>query len=259
MDRQPVPEERELSPRALPRFFVAPEVLKEGVLPSAVAHQVAHVLRLRSGDRICLLDGTGDAWIARLGERGQFRLIQRYPLTTEPPLEVVVLQALVRSEKLEQAIRLCVQGGVSAVWVAPSQRSVVKLEASKGRTRQERWQKIAAEEAELACRARLPQIRLFEYWWEAFEALPKPILVLDEWEHTRLLNALLREWQAADMASFQALALVVGPEGGFSPEERARMAQSESVYAVSLGARVLRTESAGFYALAQLWACWEDN
>lgn len=256
MDRQPVPETRELSPRALPRFFVSPATLQEGALPPAIAHQVAHVLRLRPGDRICLLDGAGDVWIAQLGERGQFRLLQRSPLATEPPLEVVLLQALVRNEKLEQAIRLSVQGGVSAVWIAPSQRSVVKLEASKQRARQERWQKIAAEEAELACRARLPQIRLFEHWWEAFEALPRPVLVLDEWEHTPLLSALLREWQAGGGTSLHALALVVGPEGGFSHEERARMAPSESVHAVSLGARVLRTESAGFYALAQLWACW---
>lgn len=255
MDRKPVPETNRLDPRALPRFFVTPDVLHSEVLPDAVAHQVHHVLRLHRDDAICLLDGTGIAWIAQLTEKGRFRIVGRQPVPTEPPLQVTLLQALIRTEKLETAIRLCVQAGAAALWIAPSQRSIVRLDTHKHATRQERWQKVAIEEAELAYRARVPQVRLFAHWHEAFAALPRPVLVLDEWEQTRSLPALLSEWADSATPMPHSLSLVVGPEGGFAPEERTQMAQEPSVYSVSLGPRCLRTESAGFYALAQLWAC----
>lgn len=259
MDRQPVPEAKRLDPRALPRFFVAPEVLEAGLLPEAVAHQVHRVLRLREGDTVCLLDGQGHAHIVELTGKGRFRALHRQPLPTEPSLQVVVLQALIRHEKLELAIRLCVQAGASALWVAPSARSLVKLDSSKLPARQERWQKIATEEAELAYRAFRPQIRLFEGWHEAYRALPRPVLILDEWESSQTLPALINRWRAQAEPLPATLSLVVGPEGGFASEERAQMHQAPETYPVSLGARVLRTETAGFYALAQLWAILDEG
>lgn len=254
MDRKPIPEAKRLDPRALPRFFVSPEVIATGLLPEAVAHQVHHVLRLRGGDTICLLDGHGYAHIVELTGEGRFHPLHRQPLQTEPSLKVVILQALIRPEKLELAIRLCVQAGVRELWVAPSARSLIKLEPSKLPSRLARWQKIATEEAELAYRAYLPQIRLFERWHEAYRALPRPVLILDEWEESQTLPALIGGWRAHPEPLPTTLSLVVGPEGGFAPEERAQMRQEPETYPISLGARVLRTEGAGFYALAQLWA-----
>ncbi|MER3403192.1 MAG: hypothetical protein C4337_07885 [Armatimonadota bacterium] len=128
MDCKPVPETNRLEPRALPRFFVTLDVLRSAVLPDAVAHQVHHGLCLRRGDAICLLDGAGIAWIAQLTEKGRFRIIGRQPVPTEPALQVTLLQALIRTEKLETAIRLCVQAGAAALRIAPSQRSIVRLE-----------------------------------------------------------------------------------------------------------------------------------
>jgi RsmE family RNA methyltransferase len=78
------------------------------------------------------------------------------------------------------------------------------------------------------------------------------VFVLDEWEGTLLLKQRCRR-----MPLPNALSLVVGPEGGFSPAERAWMATQPETYAVSLGARILRTEDAAFYAQAQIAALWE--
>jgi 16S rRNA (uracil1498-N3)-methyltransferase len=250
MGRRSVPQG--LSPRALPRFFVSPAVIEARVLPDEVAHQVRQVLRLGPGDWICLLDGAGGVFLAMLGEDTRIADLHASTLDTELPFAITVLQSLVRSEKAETATRLCVQGGAAAIYFAPSDRSVVKWDAHKQSKHAMRWQKIAQEEAELACRARLPIVRLFATWERAFESLPRPVFVLDEWEGTLLLKQRCRR-----MPLPNALSLVVGPEGGFSPAERAWMATQPETYAVSLGARILRTEDAAFYAQAQIAALWE--
>ncbi|MCS7066480.1 MAG: RsmE family RNA methyltransferase, partial [Fimbriimonadales bacterium] len=175
-----------MTARALPRFFVSPETLPSGVLPPEIAHQVQHVLRLRAGDTICLLDGTGWAYHARLNApvRGEirFELAGREQLNTELPVDAVVLQALVRSEKAEQVVRLCTAAGARQILFAPAERSLVEWNEVKRQARLMRWQAIAREEAELACRALCPQVGILTDWWSALEQLPHPRLLLDEWE-----------------------------------------------------------------------------
>jgi len=244
-----------LNARALPRFFIAPEALLTGELPHEIAHQVRRVLRLREGDIICLLDGIGKAYFARLhGNEAQFELIGQEQLATEPPLKMSVLQALVRNEKAEQVVRLCTAAGANQILFAPAERSLVEWGEAKRRARQQRWQVIAREEAELACRARYPLVQILPDWWSAIEQLPPPRLLLDEWADVRpLREGLLKE---------QALSIIVGPEGGFTPRERQMMTQQYECLPVSLGARVLRVEIAAFYALAQLEAllpCWTES
>ncbi|MCX7925682.1 MAG: 16S rRNA (uracil(1498)-N(3))-methyltransferase [Fimbriimonadales bacterium] len=250
MGRRRVPQA--LTPRALPRFFVPPSTFEARLLPDEVAHQVRHVLRMGTGDWICLLDGVGGVYLAQLGEGALIASLQPDELHTELPVAVVVLQSLIRPEKAETAIRLCVQGGVEAVHCAPSERSLVKWDSAKQGKYRARWQKIAQEEAELACRARLPEVRLLDDWRAAFQSLPRPVFVLDEWAGALPLKQRCRRMPIPD-----ALSLVVGPEGGFSPAERDWMQAQPETYAVSLGARVLRTETAAFHALAQIVALWE--
>jgi RsmE family RNA methyltransferase len=133
MGRRRVPQA--LTPRALPRFFVPPATLETRMLPDAVAHQVYRVLRLSAGDWICLLDGAGGIYLAQLGENGRIAAIEASALATEPPFAVTVLQAMVRPEKAETAIRLCVQAGARAIWFAPSERSVARAGACQAAPR----------------------------------------------------------------------------------------------------------------------------
>lgn len=250
MGRRRVPQA--LTPRALPRFFVPPSALEARVLPDAVAHRVRHVLRLQAGDWVCLLDGSGGVYRAQLGVGNMIADLQPDALDTELPLTISVLQSLIRAEKAETVVRLCTQSGATTIGFAPSERSLVQWDSAKQARLATRWQTIAQEEAELACRARLPQVYLHADWRSAFERLPRPVLVLDEWEGVLSLKQRCRR-----MAMPNALSLVVGPEGGFSPAERAWMQAQPDTYAVSLGVRVLRTEHAAFYALAQIATLWE--
>jgi len=270
-----------LNPRALPRFFVSPETLSAGVLPSEVAHQVRHVLRLREGDLICLLDGAGWAHYARLksptGREARFELVGRERLSTELPIAVCVLQALIRNEKAEQVVRLCTAAGARQILFAPAERSLVEWSEAKRQARQQRWRAIAREEAELACRAYCPTVEILPDWWSAVEQLPEPRLLLDEWEGMRPLGTILQELlpsspqppspealgegratplphAVGEGQRVRASSLIIGPEGGFTWHERERMTQQYGCLPVSLGMRVLRTETAAFYALAQIEA-----
>ncbi|MEN3002641.1 MAG: RsmE family RNA methyltransferase [Armatimonadota bacterium] len=260
MGRRRVPSG--LNARALPRFFVSPETLQAGVLPSEIAHQVRHVLRLGEGDAICLLDNTGWAHFARLkspsGHEVRFKLTGRERLHTELPLAISVLQALVRNEKAEQVVRFCTAAGASQILFAPAERSLVVWDEAKRQARRQRWQAIAREEAELACRALCPQVAILPDWWTAIEELPHPRLLLDEWEGVRPLGERLRTLPLShgmgEGLGVRDLSLIVGPEGGFTPHERERMVHQHGCLPVSLGARVLRTELAAFYALAQIEA-----
>ncbi len=266
MGRRHVSPTVNLNARALPRFFVAPEELAQGVLPDRITHQVRHVLRLREGDLLCLLDGTGLAHYVRLQQAGRalrFERLGSEPLTTELPVAIAVLQALIRAEKAEQVVRLCTAVGASRILFAPSERSLIEWDASKREARQQRWQVIAREEAELACRALYPTVQILPDWTTAFETLPPPRLLLDEWAGAPSLVATVRQLglpvpgathTQAEEEDRGWLSLIVGPEGGFTPHEREQMVANEGCQPVSLGPRVLRTETAAFYALAQIAA-----
>ncbi len=255
MGRRRVSSPEGLSARGLPRFFVPPETLEDGILPPDVAHQVRHVLRLREGDAICLLDNTGWAYHVRLqasAHQLRFTVVGREPLATELPIAVHILQAMVRAEKAEQVVRLCTAGGVTRILFAPAERSLVTLDADKRATRERRWQSIAREEAEVACRARYPAVQILGDWFSAMERLPHPRLLLDEHEGVPLLSSVLRNLVVpSSQQRVRALTLIIGPEGGFTPREREQMVSEYACIPVSLGNRVLRTEIAAFYALAQ--------
>ncbi len=248
------------------------------MLPPDIAHQVRHVLRLREGDIICLLDNTGWAYHVRLQSAAhpvRFTVVEREQLATELPIEVYILQAMVRAEKAEQVVRLCTAGGAVQILFAPAERSLVTLDADKRATRERRWQSIAREEAEVACRARYPAIQIVGDWFSAMERLPHPRLLLDEHEGVPLLSAVLSQLlvpsspqppspeasgeggasplspSGGEGLGVRALTLIIGPEGGFTPHEREPMISEYACIPVSLGDRVLRTEMAAFYALAQ--------
>jgi 16S rRNA (uracil1498-N3)-methyltransferase len=239
-----------IMPCTLPRFFVPPACIQEDAiqLPPEVIHQLFHVLRLSKGDSICVLDNTGKAYHVTLHDKqsgtGQVETV--WELDSEPKIEYHLLQSLIKSEKAEWVIRLCTQAGVKRILFAPSERSIVKWDEAKRQSREQRWQRIAQEEAELACRARIPDVRILMNWEQTLSLLPPPLILPYEGETGRLLIDLLKTLRLE-----KSLSVIIGPEGGFSAEEVERMEQLGCM-TVSLGPRILRTESAAFFAMAQM-------
>ena len=156
---------------------------------------------------------------------------------TEPNMYITVAQALPKGDKLDDIIKSCTEIGASRFVLFTGARSVVKWDEKKVEDKMRRIQALARESAELAFRMRIPTV---EFRSNLDEVLTKEsgIVALSEQESVT----------ATIKAEDGNVCLVVGPEGGWAPRE----VESMKPYAVTLGPRVLRTEHAGFAAIAKL-------
>jgi 16S rRNA (uracil1498-N3)-methyltransferase len=245
-----------LSVRA-PRLF-HPGPLAEGAEvaldPVAAAHAV-RVLRLAPGAPLVLFDGGGGEYQATLvaaTRRGAAARIGAHRAReAESPLEVTLAQGLARGERMDLVIQKAVELGVTALVPVATARSVVKLDAERGGQRAAHWAGVVRAACEQCGRNRLPAVDP-PCSLDALLARPPAAgerrLVLDP-EAPRRLRELPRPTGP--------VLLLVGPEGGLDGEEIGRAA-AHGFERLSLGPRVLRTETAGLAALAALQALWGD-
>jgi len=228
------------------RLFVPPEQLGGSArvkLRPAQSRHLVTVLRLSSGAEIEVFDGRGGRFRAHLSDDA---LEIGPPLPGDArPVDVVLAQALAKGEKMDLVVQKAVELGASRVVPFASERAVPRLDARRGTSRAERWRRIAQEAARQSGRADVPQVDAPIGWEELFslaQAEPdrRPLLLDPDERELRL---------GAASSGVSRLLLVVGPEGGFSPEERQR-AVSSGFLPVALGPFVLRTETSGLAALA---------
>lgn len=227
-----------------PRFhveahFAVGEVL---ALPEEVAHHATRVLRLRDGDELVLFSGTGGEARARLrleGKRASALIDSFDEIERESPLALSLVQSLVASDKLDWVIEKATELGVHRVLIAPAARSVIKLDGPRLEKRIAHWREIAVSACCQCGRNRIPAIDYFPSLAQALSAA--------QGERRYILAPGARSPLALN--GIGSAVFAVGPEGGFSEDE---LAAAENLgYARSLlGARVLRTETAGLAALA---------
>jgi len=201
------------------------------------------VLRLEQGALLEVFDGHGARFSARL-EGDSVVLTAAEPDEPLRKVDLVLVQALAKGEKMDVIVQKATELGAARIVPLGSERSVVKLDAERSDSRTGRYRRIAQEAARQCGRADVPQIDPPADWDAVFALLAS--------EPTRL--GLLLDPEAAVRLSqvargAQRLLLAVGPEGGFSTEERAR-AQQAGMIPVGLGKLVLRTETAALAALA---------
>ena len=221
-------------------------------LPPAVAHQVGRVLRLRPGDRVILLDGGGrEAEVAlttfgRDAVRGEVLACLVVP---PPPGPVVTLyQAVLKGERFAWVLQKATELGVAAVVPVVTERTIVPWAEAAEVTRQARWARIVREAAEQCRRATLPTLHPPLRWPDACRRMiDSGAAVLLPWEES---DAPLGPALAAARAA-PAVAVAIGPEGGFAPAEIA-LAQAAGRDPVSLGPRILRAETAALAVCALL-------
>lgn len=214
------------------------------LLPDESKH-ARKVLRLRDGEEICVLDGAGHRWRAIL-DGGDEALIAEALPDNEPRVRLTVYQGLPKADKLELIAQKLTELGAAAVIPVNMQRSV----AREGGRRDERAQRIAREAVKQCRRARIPEIPGVLSWKDALERMRSAELLLIPWEDAReahLADVLKDRPEAKDIA------LVIGPEGGIAPEEIDQM-RAIGGQAVTLGARILRTETAAIAATAAIMA-----
>lgn len=241
----------------MPRFYISPPLAVGDVfnLPEQVAHHV-HVLRLPLGATLTLFDGSGDDYIATITALEKKRVavdiktVQNHSI--ELPYAITVAQALPEAAKMDWIIEKAVELGAAGIVPLSAQRCVVRLSAERAEKRAAHWQGVIVAASEQSGRNRLAHLA--------------PLIDFSSWIrqqdlHRRILLTPRAEQSLADWSRHQppqAVTVMIGPEGGFSPEEE-RSAIHHGAHPLSMGPRVLRTETAGLAALAMLAAAWGES
>lgn len=232
------------------RFFIEPHAVcgNEAVLTGEDVQHIAKVLRLRAGDEVTLCDGAKTEYTARIDsvekERITLCILETAASKTESSAEITLYQGLPKAGKLETIIQKCVELGIGKVIPFDAERSVVKLSEKDFAKKQSRYQRVAYEAAKQSRRGIIPEVGgLVKLAKEDFSGFDLILLAYEEERGTTLKKALRAKMDA------KRIALIVGPEGGFAPEEADMLIQRGAV-SVSLGPRILRTETAGMAMLA---------
>jgi len=238
-----------------PRFFVDAALAADAVLdlPEAVVRHV-QVLRLAPGDAITLFNGQGGSHSATLGEIGKRHATAQIgaheAAEAEAPFAITLVQGLAGGDKMDWLIEKAVELGVAAIQPLQASRSVVRLSGDRALKRQAHWQALVQAACEQCGRNRLPAlapVATFEAWLAAAPATGARLLLSPRATGSLpdLANAHRDAWRA------EGVTLLVGPEGGLSPDEE-DAARRAGFIGVSLGPRILRTETAGLACLATL-------
>lgn len=233
------------------RFFVSESGFEGDLvrLGAEQAHQVCHVLRLKPGDGIVALDGAGsefDVTLTSVGREVLGRVVAKRQATGEPDVQIALFQGLLAREKFEWVLQKGTEVGVARFVPVQTERTLLRARHIDDR-KLVRWQRIVAEAAEQSHRGRVPQIEEAITWPQALSQLGgfDRALIASTSGKTLALNDALRP----DGKTPGSIALLIGPEGGFSDAETAQARESGAV-AVTLGPRILRTETAAIVAPA---------
>ena len=247
----------------MPRFFVEPSAVTGDTvtLTGDNAHHASYSLRLAPGDRITVCDRQ-TAYLCEMvgfdGETATARVLSAKPIDTEPPFVARLYQALPKGDKLDTVIQKAVECGVQEVIPFESSRCIVRAKPEAEARKTERRQRIAEEAAKQCGRGVIPAVRPTVTFTEALKAAEGADLALFCYEGsdvTPLPAILERARPALDAAAAAGrvpeIAIFVGSEGGFSPEE-AEAARARGFAMTGLGKRILRTETASGFVLSCL-------
>jgi 16S rRNA (uracil1498-N3)-methyltransferase len=219
--------------------------------PEAAQH-VAKALRLKAGEAIVVFDGRGgeyEAVIQRVDkDRVDVKVGAWRDVETEAAIPVGLVQGLPEADKMDWIIQKSVELGVAWIQPVTCDRSGVRLSAERAAKREAHWRRVAVAACEQSGRNRIPEVRP-TLGFMAWIAVPAAVR---RWMLTPGAPAL-----AAESRPEGAVELLIGPEGGLSDRER-DLALTQGCAPVSLGPRVMRTETAPLAALAAINALWGD-
>ncbi|MBQ7850860.1 MAG: 16S rRNA (uracil(1498)-N(3))-methyltransferase [Clostridia bacterium] len=220
------------------------------------ARHATRVLRMKPGEA-CELFADGRRFsgeIAAIGEDGvQVHVTGEMP-STEPRLRITLYQGLPKADKMELIVQKSVELGAAQVVPVAMSRCVVQLDGKDGRKKQERWQKIAREACKQSGRCEMLQVTEPISFRQLLAKLPEHGAAIVPWEDARGYSLARFHLEHPEVTD---LAIVIGPEGGMSEDEIARMKEANCL-SVTLGPRILRTETAGLCAMSALFCLYGD-
>ena len=239
----------------MPRFYVdfalSPDSVVE--LPDDVVRHL-NVLRVKNTEEIVLFNGNGKAYPA-LPEvlekrRASVRILREEATDNESPLNITLVQAVSAAERMDFTLQKSVELGVAGIRPVISERCVVRLSGERAEKRVARWQEIVVSACEQSGRNIVPKVLPLTTYVQALQQLPQ--------ETTKLLMSLNRAQKLSDVQPQSGkVVFMVGPEGGWTEKEE-QQAFDAGFQSVTLGKRVLRTETASLAAIAAMQTLWGD-
>ncbi|MBS4943892.1 MAG: 16S rRNA (uracil(1498)-N(3))-methyltransferase [Neisseria mucosa] len=239
----------------MPRFYVdfalSPDSVVE--LPDNVVRHL-NVLRVKNTEEIVLFNGNGKSYPA-LPEvlekrRASVRILREEATDNESPLNITLVQAVSAAERMDFTLQKSVELGVAEIRPVISERCVVRLSGERAEKRVARWQEIVVSACEQSGRNIVPKVLPLTTYAQALQQLPQ--------ETTKLLMSLNRAQKLSDVQPQSGkVVFMVGPEGGWTEQEE-QQAFDAGFQSVTLGKRVLRTETASLAAIAAMQTLWGD-
>ncbi len=268
-------------------FFVTPENIKDGkiTLNETDANHVKNVLRMKKGDEFMVSDGGGSDYLCRISSLGEdiiCDIVSTEVSVSEPSVKFFLFQGLPKSDKFEHIIQKAVELGVYEIIPVETERSIVKYDDKKQKAKTERWNKIAEGAAKQSHRGIVPEVKLVMKFSKALEYAtqlagtddapgggigfppaqnearcakeesctnPADGIILIPYENFKDVAATKELF--SEIRPGMNVAIFIGPEGGFT-EKEIENAVSSGANPVSLGNRILRTETAPLMLLSVL-------
>ncbi|MDD2401218.1 MAG: 16S rRNA (uracil(1498)-N(3))-methyltransferase [Clostridia bacterium] len=247
------------------RFYVSKEDISENinnnqlVIKGEEFQHLSRVLRMSSGQSVTIFDGEGLEYKGNIISIGKVEALVSVgePLFSlkESSLEVWLVQGIPKGEKMELIIQKATELGVKGIIPLKAKRCVVKLEGKKQLERQKRWQKVAIEAAKQCRRAVIPNILSACTLKEFLKGLPDKYNLLIPWEEGGAsLKSLIKEQEKRKV---NPIYIMIGPEGGFEQSEVEEVRNYGGI-PLTLGQRILRTETASIATLSIVMFGWGD-
>ena len=234
-------------------FFVTPDQVKENLIfiEGSDVNHMKNVLRMRIGEEVTISDGNNRQYLCEIREYEQeeaiLHIIEETSTDTELPSKIYLFQGLPKQDKMELIVQKCVELGCFEVIPVATKRCVVKLDDKKAKKKIERWQQIAESAAKQAGRGVIPEVRDVMSFKEALKYAKDLDVVMIPYELAEGMKE-TKQW-ISDIVPGQSVGIFIGPEGGFEKEE-VEAAINEGAKAITLGKRILRTETAGLTTLS---------
>jgi 16S rRNA (uracil1498-N3)-methyltransferase len=250
----------------LTRIFVEGELQSGSIveLPRETGAHLIKVLRARSGDEVVLFNGDGREFTGAVekvqGSRVSASIGAAHNMDRESPFQLTLVQCVPRGDRMDFIVQKATELGVVRIIPVLSQRSVVRLDESQSVSKQVHWRAVAVSACEQCGRNRLPSVAAPQPLLNYLGALPpanKSLQLVLEPERARRTERSAHSLDIAFPQSVSHAEIAIGPEGGFAPEELEAFYLS-SFSRVSLGPRVLRTETAAIAAIVVLQARFGD-
>ncbi|MCC8029323.1 MAG: 16S rRNA (uracil(1498)-N(3))-methyltransferase [Lachnospiraceae bacterium] len=221
-------------------------------------NHIKNVLRMRPGEKIRVSSSSGRDFFCEIAELGdafvQADILDGEVPKTELSARIYLFQALPKGERMEYVIQKAVELGVYEIIPVEMKYCVMKLDEKRAEKKLKRWQAISESAAKQSKRSLIPRIHPVMNYAEALEYAGSCDVRLVPYENERGMQATADALQKLKSAG--SVSIFIGPEGGFSPEEIAAAGQNMDV--ISLGRRILRTDTAAICAMSLVMLTLED-